>query len=75
MEIPKSGKMRDICHSELRRRGRSLVLQRDGKQSSGIMKKSKCSVNNYILGHSETTGQREDCDQTGLARFFPVYHT
>lgn len=51
--------------------GRSLGLQREGKQLTEKWK-SKCLINKCFLGQSVKMGQRLNFDQTGLTRSLPV---
>ena len=45
--------LRLICYSELRRHSKGLELQRGGRQLKGRWK-SKCLVNKYLPGYTET---------------------
>lgn len=72
-EIPKTvKKMRCVCYSELRRAGRGLGLQRAGMQSTG---RWKGVFGKQMFSEPQKQWDLEDFDQTGLARYLPVYHT
>lgn len=55
VEILKPGRMQCICATK-GKEGRGLGLQREGKQTLGTMKKSKCVVHKCLmpLGHNGT---------------------
>jgi len=63
------GKMRYICHPELRRRGKGPETSMRRKAIPRKMKRHKCLVNMFA-GPYRSKGQREEFLQTDLAQFF-----
>lgn len=58
MEIPKTGKMRYTCHSELRRKWVGVWYFKGEDCNSQEDEGVKCLVSKCLLGHSETMEHR-----------------
>lgn len=56
VEIPKTDKMRYVCHSEIREQGSWTSVGKKAIRRKG--KDRKCLVNECLPGHSESVGQR-----------------